>query len=84
MAWFEVLGLGLMVAKGSGAVIAIGDPVTVQVVRVDPTSREMDLLLKERPDRTTSDLPRPQRERRGKAKQDRYVKRAKGGKRRRR
>jgi len=82
--WIELQGQGRMVAKGSGAVIAIGDPVTVQVVRVDPTSREMDLLLKERPDRTTSDLPRPQRERRGKAKQDRYVKRAKGGKRRRR
>jgi ribonuclease R len=82
--WVEIQGQGRMVAKGSGAVIAVGDAVTVQVMRVDPASRQLDLVLKERPDRTASDLPRTPREHRGKPKQDRYAKRRGGGKRRRR
>ncbi len=82
--WVEIPGQGRMVAKGSGAVIAVGDAVTVQVMRVDPTSRQLDLLLKERPDRTTMDLSGKPREHRGKHQHDRYSKRRGGGKRRRR
>ena len=82
--WVEIEGQGRLVAKGSGAVLAIGDPITVQVVRVDPASRHLELMLKQRPDRTASDLPRsrkPRPDRR--SKQKRNAKRG-GGKRRRR
>ncbi|MDP7029307.1 MAG: VacB/RNase II family 3'-5' exoribonuclease [Phycisphaerales bacterium] len=82
--WVELQGQGRMVAKGSGAVIAVGDPVTVQLVKVDPTSRHMDLLLKDRPDRSAADLPRGPRERQGKSRKPRSHKRSRGGKRRRR
>lgn len=76
--WVEIEGQGRMVAKGSGAVIAIGDPITVQVIRVDPPSRHLELMLKQRPKRTIADLPRspqPKKKRTGKRK---------GGKRKRR
>ena len=38
-------------AQRSGAVLAIGDPVTVQVVQVSPAGRYMDLMLVNRPER---------------------------------
>ncbi len=82
--WVEIEGQGRMIAKGSGSVISIGDPITVQVIRVDPASRHLDLMLTQRPDRTAADLPRsPQPRRGGKSKQKRSGKR-KGGKRKRR
>jgi ribonuclease R len=74
--WVEIEGQGRLVAKGSGSVIAIGDPITVQVIRVDPPSRHMDLMLRERPDRTVADIPRGPKPRRGGKR--------KGGKRKRR
>jgi len=83
--WVEREGQGRMVAKGSGAVIAIGDPVTVQVIRVESASRHLELMLKERPDRTVADLPRqPKPRREGPSKQKRSTKRKGGGKRKRR
>jgi ribonuclease R len=83
--WVEIEGQGRMVAKGSGAVLAIGDPVTVQIVRVDPAARELDLLLMERPDRVADDLPRSAGKHRDqKLEGERKPKRGKGGKRKRR
>ncbi len=61
--WVELEGQGRLVAKGSGAVLAVGDAVSVQIVRVDPTSRHLDLLLKDRPERQAADLPKPHRAR---------------------
>ncbi len=82
--WVEIEGQGRMIAKGSGSVISIGDPITVQVIQVDPASRHLDLMLTQRPDRTAADLPHsPQPRRSGKSKQKRSGKR-KGGKRKRR
>ncbi len=77
--WIELEGQGRLVAKGSGAVLAIGDPITVQVVRVDPASRHMDLLLTSRPERTTDDLPKSFKHQT--SPKDRYRKRTDGGKR---
>lgn len=62
--WVELQGQGRMVAKGSGATLVIGDPITVQVVRVDPAARHLDLMLKQRPDRETKDWPRASDDRR--------------------
>jgi ribonuclease R len=82
--WVEIQGQGRMVAKGSGAVIAIGDPITVQVIRVDLASRHLELMLTQRPDRTVADLPAgPKPRRGGKPRQKRSGKR-KGGNRKRR
>lgn len=47
--WTEISGTGRVVAQRTGAVLSIGDPVTVQVVRVDPTGRVLDLVLVDRP-----------------------------------
>ncbi len=52
-----------IVAKGSGAVLAVGDPVTVQVTRVDAAERFMELVLTKRPDRLAKDLPLPSKRR---------------------
>jgi exoribonuclease R len=84
--WVEIEGQGRMVAKGSGAVIAIGDPITVQIVRVDPAARELDLLLQDRPDRVVGDLPRSVTKKRHEQKRKHGDKanRYKGGKRKRR
>ena len=49
--WSEIGGTGRIVAQRSGAVLAIGDPVTVQVVQVSPAGRYMDLMLVNRPER---------------------------------
>ncbi|MCH2142532.1 MAG: VacB/RNase II family 3'-5' exoribonuclease [Phycisphaerales bacterium] len=77
--WVELEGQGRLVAKGSGAVLAIGDPITVQVMRVDPASRQMDLLLTGRPDRTVDDLPKAFK--RQTSPKDRYRKRGEVSKR---
>jgi hypothetical protein len=83
--WVEIEGQGRMVAKGSGAVIAIGDPITVQIVRVDPAARELDLLLQDRPDRVVGELPRSAtKPHEHKRKHHHEAKRGKGGKRKRR
>jgi hypothetical protein len=83
--WVEIEGQGRMVAKGSGAVIAIGDPITVQIVRVDPAARELDLILEDRPDRVVGDLPRSKTKQIDhKRKPGQKAKRNKGGKRKRR
>ena len=83
--WVEIEGQGRMVAKGSGAVIAIGDPITVQIVRVDPAARELDLILEDRPDRVVGDLPRSKtKQMEHKRKPGQKAKRNKGGKRKRR
>ena len=49
--WVEVHGMGQVVAQRSGAVLAIGDPITVQVVLVNPGSRYLELRLLNRPQR---------------------------------
>ena len=65
--WTEVRGTGRIVAQRSGAVLAIGDPVTVQVVQVSPAGRYMDLMLVERPERyARKDDRRPRTKRSGK------------------
>tara|TARA_B110000495_G_C22961304_1_gene563512 strand:+ start:24 stop:1388 length:1365 start_codon:yes stop_codon:yes gene_type:complete len=82
--WVAIEGQGRMVAKNSGAVIAIGDPVTVQVIRVDMASRHLELMLKTRPERTVTDLARaPQPRREGKSRKKQNSKRKGGGKRKR-
>lgn len=83
--WVEIEGQGRIVAKNSGAVIAIGDPMVVQVIRVDMASRHLELMLKSRPERTVADIargPKPRRE--GKSRKKQGSKRKGGGKRRRR
>jgi ribonuclease R len=49
--WVEVHGMGQVVAQRSGAILAIGDPITVQVVLVNPGSRYLELRLLNRPQR---------------------------------
>ena len=49
--WSVVHGTGQAVAQRSGAVLTIGDPVTVQVVLVNPGSRYLELRLLNRPKR---------------------------------
>ena len=67
--WVEIEGTGRIVASRSGAVLCIGDPVTVQILRVDPANRDMELVLKDRPNRTAKSMPSPPRSsRRGKGK----------------
>ena len=59
--WVEIDGTGQLVASRSGAVLCIGDPVTVQLVRVDPAARDMELHLKKHPHRTAREVARPRR-----------------------
>ena len=61
--WEELTGMGRIVGRGSGAVLAIGDQVTVRVTRVDSAERFLELMLVNRPDRTTRDLPLPSKRR---------------------
>jgi len=82
--WVELEGQGRLVARGSGSILAVGDPITVQVMRVDPTARHMELLLKQRPERTEADLPRLRGGGRGRTNRKRGGKHRTGGKRRRR
>ena len=49
--WSVVHGTGQAVAQRSGAVLSVGDPVTVQVVLVNPGSRYLELRLLNRPKR---------------------------------
>jgi len=49
--WTELRGTGRIVAQRSGAVLSIGDPVTVQLAQVSPAGRYMDLMLEDRPER---------------------------------
>lgn len=55
--WEELPGMARIVAKGSGAVLAVGDPITVCLTRIDIAERDMELVLKKRPNRTAKDLP---------------------------
>ena len=67
--WIQIEGTGRIVASRSGAVLSIGDPVTVQVLRVDPANRDMELVLKDRPNRTAKSMPSPPKSfKRGKGK----------------
>ena len=61
--WEELPGMARIVAKGSGAVLAVGDPITVRLTRVDMAERSMELLLTKRPDRNAKDLPLPSKRR---------------------
>ncbi len=78
--WVEIEGQGRVVAKGSGAVLAVGDPITVQIMRIDLASRQMDLLVTQRPNRTIDDLPKAFKYQT--SPKDRYKKRTEGGKQR--
>jgi ribonuclease R len=49
--WKVDEGTGRMVAQRSGAVLAIGDVVTVEIVNVSLASRHLDLLITEFPER---------------------------------
>ena len=49
--WAVVHGTGQAVSQRSGAVLSVGDPVTVQVVLVNPGSRYLELRLLNRPKR---------------------------------
>ena len=59
--WVQIEGTGQLVSSRSGAVLCIGDPVTVQLLRVDPAERSMELMLKDRPHRMAQTAPRPRR-----------------------
>ncbi|MAT81182.1 MAG: hypothetical protein CMJ29_06000 [Phycisphaerae bacterium] len=76
--WVRIEGTGQLVSSRSGAVLCIGDPVTVQLLRVDPAEREMDLLLKERPQRVAQASPRPRRSSQGGKRGGNKRKRRKG------
>ncbi|MDG2422655.1 MAG: VacB/RNase II family 3'-5' exoribonuclease [Phycisphaerales bacterium] len=76
--WVRIEGTGQLVSSRSGAVLCMGDPVTVQLLRVDPTEREMDLLLKEHPHRKAQASPRPRRGARNTPKKSGKRKRRKG------
>jgi len=49
--WVEIHGTGRIVAQRSGAILAIGDPVTAQVVLVNPAARHLELRITGRPKR---------------------------------
>ncbi|MCH2135118.1 MAG: VacB/RNase II family 3'-5' exoribonuclease [Phycisphaerales bacterium] len=72
--WEELPGLARIVARGSGHVLAAGDPVEVRIVRVDAAERNLELMLTKRPQRTIDELPLP-----SKRKMERDRKRAARG-----
>ncbi|MBM44375.1 MAG: hypothetical protein CMJ36_05130 [Phycisphaerae bacterium] len=49
--WTEIHGTGRIVAQRSGAILSIGDPVTAQVVLVNPGARYLELRIIDRPKR---------------------------------
>ena len=55
--WEEIPGMARVIAKGSGAVLAVGDAVEVRITRVDAAERWMELLMVKRPERKRSDMP---------------------------
>ena len=57
--WEEVSGLARLVARGSGEVLAAGDPVRVRLVRVDAADRNMEFMLTKRPHRKVQEMPLP-------------------------
>ena len=57
--WEEVPHLARLVARGSGDVLAAGDPVRVQLVRIDAAERDMELMLTKRPHRKVQEMPLP-------------------------
>lgn len=69
--WTEIRGTGRIVAQRSGAVLAIGDPVTVQLAMVSPAGRYMDLMLVDRPERfARPDDRKPRNGKRGNGKRN--------------
>jgi ribonuclease R len=61
--WEEIPGMARVVAKGSGAVLAVGDAVEVRITRVDAAERSLELLMVNRPQRRVSDMPLPSKRR---------------------
>ncbi len=58
--WSVDENTGRMVARRSGAALAVGDIVTVQIVAVDLASRHLDMMLTKLPERSISeDAPPP-------------------------
>lgn len=51
--WNRIQGTGQVIAERSGAVLAIGDQVTAQIVAIDLPTREMELRLTAMPDRAS-------------------------------
>lgn len=70
--WSVDESTGRMYAKRSGASLAVGDIVTVQIVHVDLASRHLDLLITKMPEQSVRDglaqPPRQRRESKSKAK----------------
>jgi ribonuclease R len=58
--WIINQSTGRATAQRSGAVLAVGDVVTVQIVQVDLGSRHLDLLITKMPERSVAlDAPAP-------------------------
>lgn len=64
--WVPIEGTGQLISSRTGSVLCTGDPVTVLLMRVDPSERDMELMLKERPIRDAREMPRPRSKKKGK------------------
>ena len=64
--WVPIEGTGQLISSRTGSVLCIGDPVSVLLMRVDPSERDMELMLKQRPDRNAREMPRPRSRQKGK------------------
>ena len=67
--WEEIPGTGRIVAQHSGAVLSVGDRITVQISAIDLAAREMELRITKTPERHIDDLgferTEPKRSKRG-------------------
>jgi len=69
--WERIEGVGRIVAQRSGAVLSIGDRVTVQIAAIDLATRQLDFRITEYPYRIAKDTdfnPIASREKEGKRK----------------
>ncbi|MDP7004810.1 MAG: VacB/RNase II family 3'-5' exoribonuclease [Phycisphaerales bacterium] len=57
--WEQLEGTGQLVATRSGAVLSIGDRVTVQITAIDLPTRQMEVGMKKMPNRHIEDIAVP-------------------------
>ncbi len=57
--WIRMEGTGRIVAQKSGAVLSIGDSVSVQITAIDLPTRQMELGITEMPQRHIEDIVEP-------------------------
>lgn len=78
--WFDLDEQGMaLVGRSTGKTIALGDRVTVQVMKVDPLAGEMDLTLVRKPSKGPGEGGKGEREKDRRSRQSRDAMRA-GGK----